>query len=173
MPPEGEPINVAALVREKIELEEKLAASQSRVQELESPPAPPEPAAPTSHTFVAPAHLNEKVLVKAGVVKMRSNPGSPMDMAVQRDGDIWARFQDGILVTEDPLIIAWCVAHPEFCRDAADPQTKAWAILVEAQTETSSRDSRLPKNMDIGRLLAGDVTALAPEGSIVDRALRR
>ena len=170
-PSEGEPTDVEALVREKVELEEKLRVSQGRVAELEHPPKPPEPTLPSRRIFVAPAHRNEKVLVKPGKVITRVNPGSPMDTDVRRDGDVWARFQEGILVTEDPDVVAWCEARPDFCRDARNPQTRAWAVMVEAQMETSTQESRIPKSVDIGRLLEGDISALAPGSSIVDRAL--
>lgn len=167
--------DVEALVQEKTALEERLAtalaeleANKQRVLK-ESLPATPGP----RRVFVAPAHQNEKILVKAGTPITRPNPAAAMDMVIRRDGDIWARFQDGILSTEEPEVIAWCEAHSNFCRDAEHPQTRAWAVMTEAQMETSTQESRIPKNVDIGKLLEGDISALAPGSSIVDRARER
>lgn len=167
------PENVAVLAQRMTELEEKLAASEARVQELENPPTLPAPTPPSRRIFVAPAHKNERVLVQPGKVVSRPNPSAAMDADIRRDGDIWAHFRDGILVTDDPTVISWCEGHSDFCRDALHPRTKAWATLIEAQMVTSTQEARLPKNMDIGRLLEGDVTALVPGESIVDRARQR
>jgi len=141
-------------------------------------------------TFVSPAHKNEKFLVQAGkIVQAAPNSfsgGLPIDL--RRDGDVWAEFHDGILLTEDPVVIAWCEANdgspipaiteddevtyePDICKDAEDPQARAWVALKENTLETSTKTASLPRDMDVGKVLRGEVEAISTGNSLVDRAL--
>jgi len=121
--------------------------------------------------FVSPEQLNSEFLVVAGeLVTAGANAFSGgLPIAMRRDGDVFAKFTNGILATDDPDIIAWCEANPDICRDAADPQTEAWAMLKDMQLETSSKESTLPRNANIDAMLRGESPTGGPE-SLVTRA---
>jgi hypothetical protein len=59
---------------------------------------------------------------------------------IRRDGDIWARFVNSILVTDEPDVIAWCDAHTKICRRSSDPMTKSWATVKGLQARKANRD---------------------------------
>ncbi len=131
------------------------------------------PTTPVKRVFVAPGHMNDAFLAKSGVLVQAApnafSGGLPIDL--RRDGDKWVQFQAGIVKTDDPDIIAWCVDHPDICRDIADPQTEAWATLKEMSVETASKESSLPKGTDIDAILRGESQLGGPE-SLVARARR-
>jgi len=114
---------------------------------------------PTSmRAFVAPAFRSGKFLVKGGEVVQVPSPRGPW--AKERIGDVWVRFNNGVCRTDDPVVIAWCKAHPDICRDAFDAKTPAWVALTEATLETANRSARLPRNTDVEALLRGEMSGL-------------
>ena len=139
--------------------------------------------------FVSPAHKNEQFIIPGTVVQAPPNAfsgGMPIDL--RRDGDVVVRFNNGILITDDPKVIEWCeardgtvletdletgeatVCEPDICRDAEDPQTRAWVALVENTLNTSTKEATLPRGLDVGKVLRGEQTAVSG-GSLVDQAL--
>ena len=90
---------------------------------------------------------NSRFLVKAGEPsKTAPVAGSTSGIIplINRIGDVWAVFTAGILVTEDPLVIAWCEAHPKRCRRSDDPMTKSWATLKGLSTDKANRERLVP-----------------------------
>jgi hypothetical protein len=140
----------------------------------------------STRVFVAPMFPQSRFLVRAGKVVQVPSPYGPWDK--ERIGDIWVEFNDGILKTDNPEVIAWCEAHdgspigqdrkgntvyePDICKDAYDPQADAWAAIKEAQLETSTKAPRLPKNLSAQKLLAGEIQELADPDNIMMRARR-
>lgn len=99
---------------------------------------------------------NAHILVKSGEpVYAPVGTHTPLGMrpVSHREGDKWAVFQGGVLVTDDPDIIAWCESHPEICRDASDPFAAEWAELKSAQLPTNTRDEMLPRTIDVDKLI--------------------
>ena len=100
----------------------------------------------------AEEYANNKWLIEAGkVIKAPVQAGGTIGIvpAVTREGDVWARFVNGILVTDDPKVIAWCNARPTICRPETDPSTKAWATLKSMQTRRANRERILdPSEMN-------------------------
>jgi hypothetical protein len=108
-------------------------------------------------TFVAPVEKNTRFLAKAGEMVFFRDPNSPIGKReVAREGDVWVVFTNGIVTTKDPIVIAWCEANPDICRDANDPRAKNWADLKERQVPTASREALLDRGMDVDELLYGD-----------------
>lgn len=94
----------------------------------------------------APEYAQKSFLIKAGEpqaapIQMGTNPG--IKPLLRREGDKWARFVGGTLVTDDPDIIAWCDAHPTQCRRSDDPVTRGWHTLKEMQTRRANRDQAM------------------------------
>ncbi len=152
-----------------------LLADQARLEEViaklvKGAPAPAEASSVPEGTrsFVAPAHPNGKFLVRQGKLIQAPSPEGPRD--IRREGDVWAKFTSGVLVTDDPDVIAWCEKHPELCRDAFDPETEVWAALIEAQRETATRGASLPPSLDVSKLLRGDLSGLGNLSSLTTRA---
>lgn len=118
--------------------------------------------------FVAPAHVNGKFLAKAGKPVNVTTPDG-RKFTRERDGDVWAKFNGGQLITDDPELIKWCEARSDICRDIADPQTDAWATIVEAQQETSTKGAAIPKSLSVESILKGETTGIVGD-SLVARA---
>ncbi len=118
--------------------------------------------------FVAKAtHGNSKILVNPKEAKIKELPPTAGSAAglpfyLRRDGDIFADFTEGVLVTKDPQVIAWCEANPQICRDAADPRTRMWVQLKNMQTQTPSRDVTLDPTIDIDEELFPEGFDLTP-----------
>jgi len=90
---------------------------------------------------------NSRFLVKAGeITKAPPAAGSTSGIIplVNRIGDVWAVFTAGILVTDDPLVIAWCEANTKKCRRSDDPMTKSWATLRALSTDKANRERLVP-----------------------------
>lgn len=90
---------------------------------------------------------NSRFLVKAGdPIKSPTSPGegSGIIKLVKREGDVWAIFTAGILVTEDPLVIQWCEDNPTKCRRSDDPMTKSWATMKGLSTDKANRERLVP-----------------------------
>ena len=129
--------------------------------------------------FVAPVEKNTKYLVKKGDVVLKKNPASPDgEGAAHRKGDVYVEFIDSICVLDEAepdfeVKLEWCESHPKICRNITDPFTEAWAYFKGLQVETAYQDRRLPQNVDIERLLAGDASGNAVKHSAVERARQR
>ncbi len=99
-----------------------------------------------------PEHANKRWLVKAGTpIKTAMAAGGSVGVIplVTREGDVWAKFVNGVLVTDDPVIITWCDEHPAICRRSDDPATKGWATLKELSVHRSNRERLLdPSDMN-------------------------
>jgi hypothetical protein len=97
--------------------------------------------------FVAAAeHATSDWLVEAGkLVKAPIPAGSTSGIVplVRRDGDVWAKFSNGVLVTKDPKVIKWCDEHSKICRRSSDPVTKGWATLKELEARKANREKLL------------------------------
>ncbi len=132
-----------------------------------------------NRVFVAPKERNTAFLVNATNRKLRQIPdqNSPTglrDMA-RLEEDIFLRFQEAIcIITPDEPgaaeKIAWAESHPSICRDAADPLTEAWVLLMEGQVPTSRRDPTIPTGLDVDKLLSGDPRAARSKGDTATRA---
>jgi hypothetical protein len=64
--------------------------------------------------FISPVYPNAKFLAVAGQVEYANAPTGQLQVqrpAMRRVGDKWARFHSGVLTSNDPDIIEWCVAH--------------------------------------------------------------
>jgi hypothetical protein len=155
-----------------------LLANQSRLEEaierlVKDAPVPKEESTGPPEgvrSFVAPAHPNGKFMVKPGKLIQAPSPDGPRD--IRREGDIWAKFSGGVLITDEPEVIAWCEKHPDICRDAFDPQTEVWVALREAQRETATRGASLPPSLDVAKLLQGDMSGLGDLSSLTRHARR-
>lgn len=107
--------------------------------------APPPTELEGYRSFVAAReYANAVFLVKEGKLieaplAMGMTPG--VKPLVRREGDKMAAFRGGILVTDDPDLIAWCLAHPKVCRPSEDPMTKGWATMKDMQTPLANRDA--------------------------------
>ncbi len=118
------------------------AASASLLKEEIAPPDDGVFAYVASDEFA-----NSRFLVKAGeYTKAAPAAGSTSGIVplVNRVGDVWAIFTAGILVTDDPLVIAWCEDHPTRCRRSDDPMTKSWATLKALSTDKANRERLVP-----------------------------
>ena len=134
-------------------------------------------AASGKRAFVFPLHINFKQLVRAGTEPsfelQARNPGTYS----RRFGDVWLHVQGGILIIdpdteEGALQLEWCEANPSICRDAMEPQTEIWAALKEAQTPTPRKEPSLPQNIDVDKVMAGDMSGFMEAESIAARARR-
>lgn len=120
-------------------------------------PVKPMEGAHKYRVFVSPQQKDTSFLVKPGTLVSFRDPNSPTGTRdVRRDGDIWAVFTGGYLVTSDSLVIAWAEAHPDICRDARDPRTAAWAALKERQMPAGNREALIEPSMDIDGIVFGD-----------------
>ncbi len=112
-------------------------------------------------TFVAAKQFeNHKFLVVVGTnIVAAPHAGTPIGVQpiVRREGDVWARFTNGVLVTNEDKVISWCEEHPKMCRDAADPRTGPWATLKEMQTQTPSREVTLENSFDVDAAIFPDI----------------
>lgn len=107
--------------------------------------------------FVAPLEQNTSILVKAGTIVQIRDPSSPTGFRdASRQGDIFATFVNGVLVTNVPEVIAWCESHDALCRDVNDPQTDVWYEMKLAQIPLSTRDPSMAPSINIDRALRGD-----------------
>lgn len=102
---------------------------------------------PAPEGFVAYAAAaefsNAEFLVKSGEpvpMPIQAGHSSSIRPLIRRDGDIKATFVEGVLATDDTLIIEWCDAHPTICRRTSDPMTKNWLNVKELQARLSTRE---------------------------------
>lgn len=114
--------------------------------------------------FVSPTKPNTRILVRKGDVVRRPDQNSPSGFRdVSREdpehpekSDLWANFVQGVLVTDNPEIIAWCEAHPETCRDANLESTEFWYSVKRAQLTLANQDPSLPAGIDVDAALRGE-----------------
>ena len=129
--------------------------------------------------FVNPVSPNTRYLVRAGeVVHLRDQNSATGFRDVSRENptdpaksDKWAVFTNGVLVTDDADVIAWCEAHPEKCRDANREGTEFWYNVKKAQIPLATRDPSLDQGIDVDAALRGE--GIAPskgEGGAVAAA---
>lgn len=113
--------------------------------------------------FVTHAQFaNHSFLVKPGTpVKAPLHAGAPIGIQPlsHREGDVFAHFSNNVCTTDDPDVIAWCEKHPEICRPASDPRTRAWVQLKSGQIATGSREALIEAGMNVDELLFGDRSA--------------
>ena len=91
----------------------------------------------------AEAYANSRWLVKHGVaVKAPIGSGTTPGMIplVKREGDVWVKFVNSVMVTKDPLVIAWCEENTDKCRRSDDPTTKGWATLKSLKASRANRE---------------------------------
>lgn len=141
-------------------IEEARAKAQEAIRELPEETASPPASEPGTgrKVFVSPEYVNGKFLVKEGTTRPeRLADGRVIET---RDDDVMARFSGGILATDDPDVIAWCLDHPELCRDIDDPATPVWVTLTTAKLTTSTSEAAMPPELDIEKLLKGDTQQL-------------
>lgn len=157
--------------------EESTTAIREAAEGLREQPvaAMPEEEKKGKRVFIAPIEKNTKFLVKAGTMVRFRDPNSPTGMRdAAREGDIWAQFSNGVIVSDVPEVIEWCLAHPEICRPADDPRAAAWAQLKERQQPTAEREAQLDPAFDVDATIYGEERdrPLFPvkEGSLADRA---
>jgi len=113
--------------------------------------------------YVAAAqHANSRWLVHPGeVVKAAIAAGVTTGIIplVKRDGDIWAKFVNGVMVTDDPAIIKWCGENTDKCRRSDDPMTKGWATLKNLQARKANREQLVdPSEMNADEAFPADLT---------------
>ena len=132
-------------------------------------------------TFISPQYPNGKFLAVPGRVIMAPFQSAMIGLqpAVSRDGDIWVRFNSGVITTEDPQEIAFLEAHSGDPEDHADyhraqgrdPRTcsvpiglcreqgegvDVWAELKMGQVPTARRPATISPEIDIDAFMRGD-----------------
>lgn len=107
--------------------------------------------------FVNPTKPNTSFLVKPGeLVRLRDQNSPTGYRDTMREGDVRAVFTSGVLVTNDPVIIAWCEANPDKCRDANLAGTEFWFNVRQAQIPLANRDPSLDQGIDVDAALRGE-----------------
>ena len=92
----------------------------------------------------AEEYANSRWLIKPGkpvAAPIGSGTTPGMIPLVKREGDVFAKFVNGVLVTKDPDILKWCSEHTTVCRRSDDPMTKGWATLKSLQAKRANRES--------------------------------
>lgn len=136
--------------------------------------------------FVFPQRRNYRKLVKAGTLQACfSGTHTPIPSGVRADnpeiarvGDIWLHAKGGILIFDPEEeggqeILAWCLEHPEICRDALDPQTEVWAHLKTSQTQFKNKAPSMSQGLDVDAMMRGDYTSAMENDSLVSQARRQ
>jgi hypothetical protein len=116
------------------------------------------------HAFVNPTEPTTRYLVRKGeVVRLRDQNSATGFRDTSREtpgepekSDKWAVFRGGILVTDDPEIIAWCQEHDTICRDANAPGTEFWFNVKRAQIPLANQDPSLDQGIDVDAALRGE-----------------
>lgn len=140
----------------KAEVEEAKAIAKALKEKKLAPP--PDDG---YHTFIAPVEKNSRFLAnpdpKDNPVVFFRDPASPLGKRdTARENDIWVEFTNGSLATKDPVVIAWCEANPEICRDTRDPRAATWAKYKEAQVPRADREALMDPHDDIDKLVYGE-----------------
>ncbi|KKN84460.1 hypothetical protein LCGC14_0289220 [marine sediment metagenome] len=89
---------------------------------------------------------NSRFLVVHGVpVKAPIAAGGSVGITplITREGDVWAKFVNSVLVTNDQKVIEWCDAHTKICRRSDDPMTKSWVTVKALQARLANRERLL------------------------------
>lgn|SRR5574341_329102 len=155
----------------KEELERLTAAreaAQTRAAVLDKPITALPDEAQSHRAFVAAKeYANARFLVVKGTpVKTPFMSGNPIGVQPisHREGDVFATFVGGVLVTADPRIIDWCLKNPAKCRPADDSRSRAWASIKEGQTPLANREAVVPSDIDADEMFYGGgmAEAIAP-----------
>lgn len=126
-------------------------------------------------SFVSPLFQDAKFLVVKGKVQsfpdMNSQFGS---RDIQRIGDKWATFGGGVLTTNDPEIIDWCLRHdgfhddpetgarlPGICVDANDKRAAAWSNMKTGQQNLAAREPSIDPSFDVDEMIYPEKAAAA------------
>ncbi len=122
--------------------------------------------------FVAPVEQNTKILANPSetdnpVIRLRDQNSATGQRDTQRTHDVFIEFVHGSFVTNDPIAIEWCRAHPNICRDVGDPLTSTWYMLKQGQIPLANRVPSTPSEVDIDAALSGDMTKLGGESDAV------
>lgn len=140
--------NSGAPAAGSVTAEERTGAASSPEEKAANAALLKEEIAPSPEGVVAYVAADEfatsRFLVKAGEPKYRPQEGVTSPGLRLREGDVWAVFTAGILVTEDPLVIAWCEDNPTKCRRSDDPMTKSWATLKGLSADKANRERLVP-----------------------------
>jgi hypothetical protein len=98
-----------------------------------------------ARVFVNPTNPNTAYQVVEGDNELELNkPFVSMTDGVitrtNRIGDKFAQFNDGLLATDDPQIIAWCESMFPTVMDYYSPETASLATLAKLQTPRADYD---------------------------------
>lgn len=160
-------------------MEDRFQSIEERLKEVPTPqpvseePAPVRaPEGPRRCGYVNPQHPNGEYLIVVGKLQQIRDPNSPTGYRDHgRDGDVKIRFQNGVWISkgeeDDDKRIEWCKAHPELVHDVEDPLTSVWFDMKTGQVPTSRRDPYVSSRTNVDAALAGDLSALGPEGDVV------
>lgn len=106
-------------------------------------------------------HANSRWLVKPGdAIKTAIPAGVTTGIIplVKREGDIWAKFVNGVMVTDVPEVIEWCSKNTDKCRRSDDPMTKGWATLKSLQARRANREQLVdPSEMNADEAFPADL----------------
>ena len=107
-------------------------------------------------------HANSRWLVKPGEVVKTAIPAgvtTGIIPLVKREGDIWVKFVNGIMVTDNPEVIDWCSKNTDKCRRSDDPMTPSWATLKGLQARKANREQLIdPSEMNADEAFPADLT---------------
>ena len=136
---------------ERDALAESQQGRREAASKLENADVQPAPELEGFVSFVAAKKFaNQRILVTAGKVESFPNVNSPTGKSDRRrDGDVWADFHEGVLVTDNPAVIAFLDESPEKYRRANDPRAASWAQLKEGQTKLAYRDPSIPVDFNV------------------------
>lgn len=124
--------------------------------------------------FVSPTHPNAKFLVQKGKVTEAPFQTAALGLrpAINREGDVWAKFTSGVCATRDPIVLDWLEAHsglPDLhrayhaakgeeartcsapiglCKEQG-PGIDVWAELKAGQQATSRRPATISPDIDV------------------------
>jgi hypothetical protein len=145
----GAPIEGVVSPEERTEHQTDASGAQAANQQFQSEEVKVAPDSGLVAFVAAAEYANRDHLVVQGKPVYRPQEGATSPWMRSRDGDVWAKFVEGILVTDDLQVIEWCDAHPKICRRSDDPMTKSWATLKELQARRANREQLLdPSTMD-------------------------
>ncbi len=119
----------------------------------------------------AEEHANSRWLVVPGkaIAAPITAGGTPgMIPLVRREGDVWAKFINGVMVTDNADVIEWCKNHTKICRRSDDPMTKSWATLKSLQARRANRERLL----DSSEMDADEAFPAGMIGSLQEQAAK-
>lgn len=139
---------------------------QGASEDLQSKDTIAAPEAEAYKTFVSAEEFhNTRFLAHPGeAVRAPILAGSTSGIVplITREGDLFAEFHSGVLVTKVPEVIAWCQKHPSVCRDATDPRTPGWATLKAMQASKANREAALGQEINVDAMAFPDIPGADP-----------